>query len=58
MSITKLEKDSEYDTINERVSYFKGANWAELEGKFTPNELRKIARDIEKQFKKVPKSKS
>ena len=50
--------ESNYEELEERVTMLDGANWAMLNGQFTPNELRKIARDIEKNFKKVPKSKA
>lgn len=58
MTVAKLEKNSNFDTLDERVKYLNGANWINLSGNFTPNELRKIARKIESRYKKVPKAKS
>ncbi len=29
------------------VTYYKSANWASLDGNFTPQELRQIAEEIE-----------
>lgn len=33
------------------IQYFKSANWATLNGSFTPEELREIADEIEANFK-------
>jgi len=35
-----------------KVEYFPTANWATLQGSFTPEELRQIAKKITKNFKK------
>lgn len=52
-----IEKQSnDYALLEDRFQLIQGANWVELNGRFTPNELRKIAREIEKAYKKVPKS--
>lgn len=33
------------------IKYFHNANWATLQGSFTPQELREIADEIEKKHK-------
>lgn len=33
------------------VTYYKSANWASVEGNFTPDDLREIAQKIEDGFK-------
>ena len=35
-----------------KVEYFPTANWVTLQGSFTPEELRDIARKVTKNFKK------
>lgn len=35
-----------------KVEYFPTANWATLQGSFTPEELREIAKKVTKNFKK------
>lgn len=32
---------------NANVEYYKSANWAHVNGNFTPDELREIAKEIE-----------
>ena len=39
------------------IQYFKNANWASIEGAFTPKELREIADKIENPQKQEPKKK-
>ena len=34
------------------VTYYKSANWAFVRGNFTPDELRKIAKEIEAKHKR------
>jgi len=41
-----------------KVEYFPTANWATLQGSFTPEELRQIARTITKNFKKFKEKKN
>ncbi len=38
------------------IQYYPNANWASISGAFTPEELREIADEIEKQHKEFQES--
>ncbi len=37
--------------MENEIQYYKSANWANLNGNFTPEQLREIAQEIEDKFK-------
>ena len=41
--------------MNGTIVYYPNANWASVEGNFTPEELREIAQEIEDRFKSKTK---
>lgn len=41
--------------VENQVNYLKAARWVTLSGSFTPEELRAIARKVDKDFKKFTK---
>lgn len=46
---------------NSDVQYYASANWAHVDGNFTPEELREIAKEIEakhKEFREVQERKN
>lgn len=47
-----------FDILQEKKGFIlTPSNWIELDGVFTPNELRLIASEVERNYNKLPKKK-